>query len=328
MAINTSRVKKWVAIALKVALALGLLTYLVRSGHLDPKELWAVMTPANVALGLALVGLSTYLSAWRWILLLRARGIAISQSYGVSLYLIGIFFNHALPGSVGGDVVRGYYLVADYPGHRLDAILSVLIDRVLGLYSFFILALVAVIIDWRFVTEQESLRLLALFCAVMFVGMTGFFVTVFSPRLTRALGLDFLERRVPPLHCLVEGFQAYGRNRGTIINSVAISVLAQLIVMLFFKEIGVVTGEEVSWTSILFAVPMGFLVTAIPISPAGVGVGQMAFLYLFKVYLARETSYGAVAVTAFQLTLLSWGLVGALLYLRRQRPAVEGGAPA
>ncbi|NJL25268.1 MAG: hypothetical protein HC902_08875, partial [Calothrix sp. SM1_5_4] len=51
----------------------------------------------------------------------------IQHPFGIwfSLYLIGIFFNFALPGSVGGDVVRGYYLVADHPERRMDSILSI-----------------------------------------------------------------------------------------------------------------------------------------------------------------------------------------------------------
>jgi hypothetical protein len=65
---------------------------------------------------------------------------------------------------------------------------------------------------------------------------------------------------------------------------------------------------------------MGFLVTAVPIAPAGVGVGQVAFHYLFQTYLDRPTTFGTTAITAFQLTLVCWAVVGAVLYLRRRKP--------
>ncbi|NJM09669.1 MAG: flippase-like domain-containing protein, partial [Bdellovibrionaceae bacterium] len=168
---------------------------MVKSGYLDPKDVWALMTLPNVLLALTLVGLNTFVAAWRWIILLQARGFHVPLSYGFSLYLIGIFFNHALPGSVGGDVVRGYYLVSDYPGRRMDAVLSIIIDRILGLYSFFILTLIAVAWDYEFVSTHEKIRWVALSSLLIFLGMTAFFIVAFSQRLSKLFGLSFIEKR-------------------------------------------------------------------------------------------------------------------------------------
>lgn len=306
----------------KVIVAAGLIAYLVKSGHLDPKDLWALMTFKNVVLALVIVGLGTFLAAWRWVILLRSRGVKIGMGYGMALYLIGIFFNYALPGAVGGDVVRGYYLVADYPDYRLDSIMSVFIDRVLGLYSFFILTLLAVAFDYEFVVHHEQVRWVALAAAAVFLGMTLFFIVVFSHRLSHALGLGFFERRLQIVHKAVLAFQRFGHNRAAIAVSVTVSLLAQLVTMTFFYYLAMVMGEtEVTWRAVLFAVPMGFLVTAVPIAPAGIGVGQVAFLYLFKTYLQNGTQFGATAITAFQLASACWGLVGAVFYLRRRKPA-------
>src|SRR3989344_4860306 len=110
----TQKNKKISSLVLKLSFPSTLIVYMVKSGHLDPKEVWELMTVPNVLLALTLVGINITLAAWRWIILLQARGFQIPLSYGFSLYLIGMFFNHALPGSVGGDVVRGYYLVSDH----------------------------------------------------------------------------------------------------------------------------------------------------------------------------------------------------------------------
>jgi hypothetical protein len=61
-------------------------------------------------------------------------------------------------------------------------------------------------------------------------------------------------------------------------------------------------------------------VTALPIAPAGIGVGQVAFNYLFQAYLQKPTGFGATAMTAIQLSTVCWALIGAVLYLRRRRP--------
>jgi uncharacterized protein (TIRG00374 family) len=315
------KVKTWLVNIAKVLVAIGLITFMVRSGHLDPKLLWELMTPKNIAVAILLTGLTTLAAAWRWIVLLKARGFYIPFFYGMELYLIGMFFNYALPGAVSGDLVRGYYLVRDYPKHKLDAVLSILIDRVLGLYSFFILSLIAVAWDYEFVIGHEKIRWLALLCGLIFLGLTVLFTIGFSSRLYRVSRFEWIARKVPKVHTLMEGFQRFGRDRKMIALSVTSSLVAQLFSMALFYYIAVITGEsDITWAAILFAVPMGFLVTALPIAPAGVGVGQVAFLYLFQTYLGHPTQFGATAITAFQLTLVVWALLGAGVYIRRRKP--------
>lgn len=316
-----SKAKSYLTIVLKIAVAAALIVYMVRSGHLDLSTLWGLMTPLNVTIALALVGINLVLCAWRWILLLKARGFEVPFGYGMSLYLIGIFFNHALPGAVGGDLVRGYYLIADHPERKVDSVLAILIDRILGLYSFFLLSLIAVAFDYSFVMGHEKIRWVALLCFFIFVGMTLFFTVVFSERLTHLFGLKALTNKVPLLKRMVEAIHRFGKDRKIIALSVFVSLLGQVFTMIFFYQLGVFSGEtDLTWKAVLFAVPMGFVVTAIPISPAGIGVGQVAFHYLFQIYLNKPTTFGTTAITAYQLAVASWAMMGAILYLRRKRP--------
>jgi uncharacterized protein (TIRG00374 family) len=308
-------------IVLKVAVAAALIIFMVRSGHLDPKELWGLMTPFNVTMALLVCGLNMIMAAWRWLLLLKARGFYVPFLYGLQLYLIGIFFNHALPGAVGGDLVRGYYLVAEHPERKADAILSIVIDRVLGLYSFFFLTLIAVMFDYGFVMGHEKIRWVAMLCFFIFAGMTVFFTIAFSKRLMRVLGLKKIFERFAFLQRQVDAFQRFGQDPKIIGLSVLVSTAAQVLTMVFFYQVGVVTGEDaMTWKAVLFAVPMGFVVTAVPIAPAGIGVGQVAFHYLFSVYLDKPTQVGTTAITAFQMCVVCYALLGAIIYLRRRRP--------
>jgi glycosyltransferase 2 family protein len=316
-----SKTKSRLALILKVAIAAALIAYMVHAGHLDPKDLWDMLTVQNVLLAVGIVGLNLFLAAYRWIILLRARDFNIGIGYGFALYLIGIFFNFALPGGVGGDVVRGYYLVADHPNRKMDAVLSIVIDRVLGLYSFFILTLVAVAWDYEFVASHEKIRWVAVSCAFVCAGMTAFFTVAFSERLSGLFGLTYLARRIMIVDRLLVAFQRFGKNKAIIALSVVVSFLAQLAAMIFFYQMALIAGEtDITWKAVLFVVPMGFLVSALPIAPAGIGVGQVAFAYLFQAYLQKTTQFGATAITAFQLTLVCWALVGAVFYLRRRKP--------
>jgi uncharacterized membrane protein YbhN (UPF0104 family) len=80
---------------------------------------------------------------------------------------------------------------------------------------------------------------------------------------------------------------------------------------------------DIPFAAYFFVVPLGFIATAVPISPAGVGVGQMAFLFLFNTYLGYKTSLGPTAITILQVLQFVFGLVGAWFFIRRKESMKE-----
>lgn len=78
--------------------------------------------------------LSQIMVGLRWWLLLRTQGIFISLWMAVRLYLLGWFYNNVMPGSVGGDLIRLWY-VTKHTDKKFEAGLSVLVDRAIGLIS-------------------------------------------------------------------------------------------------------------------------------------------------------------------------------------------------
>ncbi|MCX5633857.1 MAG: lysylphosphatidylglycerol synthase transmembrane domain-containing protein [Phycisphaerae bacterium] len=77
--------------------------------------------------------------AFRWWLLLRTQSIIISFSAVVRLYFLGLFYSNFMPGSVGGDLIRAWY-VTQHTNKRFEAALSVLVDRIIGLFSILLVA--------------------------------------------------------------------------------------------------------------------------------------------------------------------------------------------
>ncbi len=61
--------------------------------------------------------------------------------------------------------------------------------------------------------------------------------------------------------------------------------------------------------------PHCLISTVLPITPAGVGVGQVAIYQLYKLYTGIDSQIGPNAFTAFQVVLLCWGLFGAYFYV-------------
>ena len=88
-----------------------------------------------VALSLAM----NWVSAMKWHLLSRARGLEVSLTRLTVLYLIGKFFSNFVPGMIGGDVSRSY-LFGRYIGSQSTAAASIFLERFTGLLVLVLLA--------------------------------------------------------------------------------------------------------------------------------------------------------------------------------------------
>lgn len=96
---------------------------------------------------LAAVGLyllTQAVSAARWQVFARQLGMDRPLRQLTGIYFIGMYFNLFLPTSVGGDVVRAFYLNGR-SGRKLRAVAAVLLDRANGLAVLVALAAVAVL---------------------------------------------------------------------------------------------------------------------------------------------------------------------------------------
>ena len=77
--------------------------------------------------------------ASRWWLLLRTQGIHINIWAAIRLHFLGLFYNNAMPGSIGGDLIRAWY-VTKHTEKKFEAVLSIFVDRFIGLLSSLIMA--------------------------------------------------------------------------------------------------------------------------------------------------------------------------------------------
>lgn len=110
--------------------------------------------PRWLAFGLLLNIIANMLAAVRWRELVRWLGMTVSRSWALVTYFHGVAVNAVLPGAViGGDVLRAIALQrAGHPG--LDASLSVLLDRLSGLWMLCVIGFLAV--AWG--ADRESTR--------------------------------------------------------------------------------------------------------------------------------------------------------------------------
>lgn len=122
-----------------VRLIIGLVLVIALIPILATPDFWTTLATINIPLlGLALLlSIASVASkAWRWGVVMRWRGIHLTQTYLLFSYFISMFFNNFLPSGMGGDVVRAYEAARD-TGRGAESVTAVLIERGSGMLAVF-----------------------------------------------------------------------------------------------------------------------------------------------------------------------------------------------
>ena len=183
----------------------------------------------------------------RWRLLLGAQGIDLGWWRTLRVYLIGAFFNLFLLGATGGDIVKIYYAMRETSSKKAAALLSVLVDRMVGLMA--LVAVTAVLCSLRLdrlLADPLSRALLAALTLIMggslAVIVVGFCVERFHLAHKLPHWLPLRGRIVE----LSTAFSTYARDPRVLISAFALSVPAHLLIFLSFyftaRAFGVFSG--------------------------------------------------------------------------------------
>jgi uncharacterized protein (TIRG00374 family) len=324
--------KPWIKTSLKVAFVLALLVFLSKKGFISAQSTGRAFINWQYSLpGFAVMVFTSLLGVVRWQLLLRAQGIRLSWTRITQLTYIGNFFNIALPGAVSGDFVKAFYIGKELDGHRARAFGSILFDRVAGLSALVVVSAAALLAGYSEFAHSAILSGTRVFIVTGAACVLFFYCYLFLVRehhdpvlrLLRAL-----EAKIPKARSIAQiyiGLRHYHNHRRTVLEVLAISVAIQVMVgwacWLYAASIG---ETQLSLLALYVVVPLGMLVTAVPVAPAGVGTGHAAFLFLFGLLGSQR---GADVFTLLALSNIVLGAVGGAVYLRfRSRepaPALE-----
>jgi uncharacterized protein (TIRG00374 family) len=249
----------------------------------------------------------------RWTLLIRMLGLQITASRAFALTMVGQFYNNFMPGSTGGDLLKAYYASKNTP-KRTQVVLSVLIDRIVGLLALIILGGTMAAIQWHIPQCRKIAIASGLILLMVALGLTVFYV----PVLRRLTGLNFILGKLPmqkQVQSAVAALNLYGQRPwlmlGTLVMSFPVHVTCIVSAMFAGKAFGLPLEAKYYWV----VVPVVVLSGAIPISPQGAGVMEF-----FAILLTKK--WGCTVTHAFLLTMsirlvqMLWNLSGAFFVLR------------
>ncbi len=221
-------------------------------------------------------GLTSAIGTARWVTLMVDKPSRNDFWNFLKAGYVGGFYSLVFPSAVGGDLVKWLPLVKKYPELTKTQIASsVLIDRIVGLSAFSIVAMVALLVG-RYLGYQFPTYLLWLF-ALINIGMIGFYLTVWWFDFEKYFGrYKFLSKIIE----IVDIFRSGKKKR--LITAFIISMVGEPVWLLPVWFYSLIFGAGVKLLDVFIFMPVINLILVLPISVAGFGAREQLFLYFFR----------------------------------------------
>ena len=299
---------KKTAILLKVIVSLGLITLVI--SQVDFKEIINILKNVDIAMiiyALTLLTVQVFIATVRWQLVLKCQKVELDYKNTLQILYSGLFFNQAMPSSVGGDVIRGYYLKKQ--GMTLGrATLGVLMDRLFGMVGLVLLVLASLPLLFELVNNS--------------IARTGVFLIASS--ISLALLLVFFTDKLPGNFShfkIIKGLYSLSREGRCCISDryngviiLLISVLIHLISVFSVMIMSIGLGLDIEWGGFLLMVPLVGLMMVVPISIAGWGVREGIMVVGFG-YLGVASEASLALSILYGLSILVVALPGGIIWM-------------
>jgi uncharacterized membrane protein YbhN (UPF0104 family) len=287
--------------------------------RLDWRQVAAAFAQLDLRLWWAALGvylLAQVASSVRWRLLARVHGLEGGHGRFLAYYFIGSFFNLVLPTSVGGDVVRAWYLARQADGRRTAAFLSVLADRANGLAVLIAVACVALACYALPLPAWVTVTVVGLGAAAV----AGLALLPALPRLEGRLTSR------PRLREVVRGAGVYLRHPGALLWATLLSAVVQVanlvVAWLVGRSLGL--GVPLAYYGILTSVVA--VLTLLPVSVNGMGLREWGTALLLKPVGVSPAHAVTLSLLTFAVQAVT-SLGGCVVYLFGRFPRFEA-APA
>ncbi len=278
---------------------------------------WWLLTASLVLAMAALV--NTFV---RWQMLVRSLHIPFRLADALRLGFLGFLLNFVSVGVVGGDLFKAIFIARERPRKRPEAVASVLVDRVIGLYALLIVASVAVLLTWREdmpvdvrAVSQATLVATVLGAVAMgILALPGFTTGALAEMLTR------LPRVGGVLERLIGALRMYRRRPGilaiALVQSFATHVLFAMSLYCIARALFPVVptlGEH------LVIVPLSMVAGSLPFTPAGLGAFELAMESLYKILpVTAHAVSGVIVALVFRLIQIVMAGLGLCYYWSAQ----------
>jgi uncharacterized protein (TIRG00374 family) len=319
---------KYISYTARLAVAAAAL-YLVFRGQ-DLKTIGRLLTGLNLWIVLFAAGTmlaNQLLFVARWVLLLKVQSVNIGYWAALRLHLLGRFYNNCLPTSIGGDLLRAWY-VTKHTNKKVEAAFSVFVDRLVGLSGLFLIAILAY---WLIPVENGATPRLE-FRAGFFEGLVRYWwifavagaacLFVVAGFLVNSKGRELLNKwmkqSVHRVHAsLSTGYKSivtYWNHKTALVLAYVLTFLCHGVLIVGMVFVGRDIGIESAARDYFVFFPAAWIAGALPISVGGLGIWEEVLKLLFVGVGANAEKVIALAIFQRLLWICS-SLPGVVIHL-------------
>jgi len=295
------KIKKALLFFLKLSISGGLLFAVLRKAGAERViSLLTGINPWAFAGAVLMYLFAIFISSVRWRLLLQDR-LSLKRLY--PLYLLGSFFNTFLPGIVGGDAVKIYYLYRE-TGKGTQALASVFMDRYIGFASLMSIGLLAFPFGFPYFRGSWIQWVLP---AMVLVFLGGSLV-VFGLRLGKGIRV---------LGSFYDYFHSYRKKRGVILKAYFLSAAVQTSIIFLIYVLALGLGQSLPLHMLFIFMPIISTLASAPLSIAGIGIREASSVLLFGT-IGVEPDMATAISFAWFLSVATGGLAGLYEYFKNR----------
>ncbi len=312
--------KKIITKCVVSCLLLGYLLY-----KTDLSAIWTALKTTNpfwIVISFSLHIIGFLLTAYRWQMLLAARGAYFPTWYLVRSVLIGIFFNNFLPSTVGGDVYRAYD-TAKHVGSKTESMTVVVVERLTGIFALGLFAVFALLLGFSHFGRIPIIWsaigglivVFLLFLAAMNRDVAKTVKVLFEhPEMIR---IPFLSKLQVKFKQIYDALCVYKRNKRVMFIAFLLALLLQVNVIVHYYFISYALALPVPLLYFFLIIPVVTVVLMVPIFINGIGGREAAYILLLGKFGVTSSEAIAFSWIAFGMILVQ-GIAGGIVYALRK----------
>ncbi len=296
------------AFAMRIGLGIAIVGFLL--WHYDARPALRTLareSPLYFTATVAIYLAGQVMSAWRWQLLAAVLNLRGPFAEFMRYYFVGVFTNLFVPGLVGGDAARAFYLGRRH-GRMGEAIATALADRGYGLLAlFWFAALIALTMNHGTLTPNVTRPIVA-------VAMVTFAGYLASPLIARLIHLT-----PRPIRRAIGIITPYLHKPAAVLPAIVVSMILQasLVVCQYVLALGL--GLHLPLSMFLLIVPISGVLASLPLTLNGLGLRETAYLFLFGMAGVSRDHAIALGLLFFAATIVG-GLFGAIAFVTTEVP--------
>jgi len=287
-----------------------------------------ILLTLNFSLSMKLLGLISLvilLGSIKWYYLLKVQNNSISFKDTFESYYLGYALNYVLFG-VAGDIIKTIYIIKKND-NKIGISMSVVIDRVIGLFSMLIILLAflpqilsknKVFINNSFI-DSINLNIYYFLFSIFFIIFIIFIKKCLNSRRINKAILLFLykykNRFIKLIAKTLKILFTYRKSSKNLLANLFIAIVVQIIIgySIYVISLDILSQYPSFFNNLISSIAVQ-IISVIPISPGNIGIGEAAFSQIMYLLNNNILLQYASVYFIFRIFNMLYSVPGVIIY--------------